>query len=298
MGSENYDGSWLDYRLGEYPPGEFEALPEGYRNDVARLDAASASRKGAPGNDEALAVLDRAGMEENDLRLPPLISALINRITAEIENGVAARFLQAHGVLAPLVRQRLKEVGMEDIGGNRVEIEELTIVIVNHVSQSISLAIHELLINSVKHGNTGDVRKIARLRLRYTDTGEAGGAEGQVSDEGYGIPPKLPDPTAELSSLHGRGILLGVSFLDELSYEAWGTVVSFRVDFLKRFKKTLADYNAEKIRNIFPTPQAAVLQQSRSADETPLIAAEDDSVEDKPVGSEVVPSVQAVEMGR
>ena len=86
----------------------------------------------------------------------------------------------------------------------------------------VGVAVRESVINAIKHGNCGDVRK--RVHVEFTTLqGEAvPGIAVRVRDEGCGFDPTtLADPLAQENLLKstGRGILLMRSFMDEMTFQ-------------------------------------------------------------------------------
>jgi serine/threonine-protein kinase RsbW len=91
---------------------------------------------------------------------------------------------------------------------------------------AVELGLREALSNAVIHGNEMDAHKLVQVRCRC----EGGkGVWLTVKDQGKGFDPAaVPDPVAveRLEEEHGRGIYLMRSEMDEVSFEAGGTVVS------------------------------------------------------------------------
>lgn len=85
----------------------------------------------------------------------------------------------------------------------------------------IKLALEEVLINAIKHGNKFDKSK--KVKIDATVTYDR--IEITVEDEGEGFcKDHVPDPTAEenLTKCSGRGILLMEAYMDEISYSKGG----------------------------------------------------------------------------
>jgi len=96
----------------------------------------------------------------------------------------------------------------------------------------IGLAVREVLVNAIKHGNRFDLAKKVGLVL--------GGAPGElvveVSDEGAGFRLEdVPDPKAveNLDRRSGRGLLLARRIMDEISVQRLEPVGT-RVRLVKR----------------------------------------------------------------
>lgn len=82
---------------------------------------------------------------------------------------------------------------------------------------AIRISLEEALINAMKHGNHFDRTKKVRVDANISSKR----AEIRVHDEGAGFDRcRVPDPTAEenLQRLHGRGILLIESYMDEVDW--------------------------------------------------------------------------------
>ena len=89
---------------------------------------------------------------------------------------------------------------------------------------AIKLALEEVLINAIKHGNKYDPNKSVRVaheidehRVVFT-----------ITDEGEGFRlADVPDPTADenLERPCGRGLMLMQAFMDEVSFNGCGNQV-------------------------------------------------------------------------
>jgi serine/threonine-protein kinase RsbW len=82
---------------------------------------------------------------------------------------------------------------------------------------AIQLALEEAIINAIKHGNRCDPKKKVRIEAAVTPQQ----TQIIVEDEGTGFcRSAVPDPTADenLERLHGRGILLIESYMDEVEW--------------------------------------------------------------------------------
>jgi serine/threonine-protein kinase RsbW len=92
----------------------------------------------------------------------------------------------------------------------------------------VEISLREALANSIVHGNHEDRSKHVYVDCRCVPDGEVSIV---VRDEGSGFSSaELPDPTAteQLQSMHGRGIYLMKSLMDEVHFERGGTVVHMR----------------------------------------------------------------------
>lgn len=86
---------------------------------------------------------------------------------------------------------------------------------------AIKLALEEAIINAIKHGNKFDPAKVVRIEAHVSPQQ----TEIIIEDEGAGFErSSVPDPTADenLHSLHGRGLLLMESYMNEVNYSRGG----------------------------------------------------------------------------
>jgi serine/threonine-protein kinase RsbW len=84
--------------------------------------------------------------------------------------------------------------------------------------QQIELAVHESLINAIKHGNRNDSSK--SVSVRYVIYGDR--LEVCIRDQGEGFDvSRVADPLAEenLLNISGRGIFLIRAFMDDLQVD-------------------------------------------------------------------------------
>ena len=91
----------------------------------------------------------------------------------------------------------------------------------------VEIALREALGNAIIHGNHENPRKCVHIRCRC----EPDGVSITVTDEGRGFDiSKMPDPTApqNIASVHGRGIYLMRTLMDEVRFEEGGVVVHMR----------------------------------------------------------------------
>lgn len=96
--------------------------------------------------------------------------------------------------------------------------------------QRVSVAMTEIVLNAVKHGNHEDRAK--NVEIQYSVTKDEFHAE--VTDEGEGFDPEqVPDPTAEenLTKPGGRGIAMTKHFMDEIEYKDGGRKVAMKKKF-------------------------------------------------------------------
>jgi len=91
----------------------------------------------------------------------------------------------------------------------------------HHSTFAVRLALHEALINAIKHGNRLDPIKKVHVKATMTPTR----TEIIIEDEGPGFDRKvIPDPTSDenLEKCSGRGILLIESYMDEVKWTRRG----------------------------------------------------------------------------
>jgi serine/threonine-protein kinase RsbW len=91
----------------------------------------------------------------------------------------------------------------------------------------VEIALREALANAIIHGNREDARKQVHVSCRCASAG----VSIIVRDEGQGFDiNKVPDPTApeNIGSVHGRGIYLMKTLMDEVRFEEGGAVVHMR----------------------------------------------------------------------
>ena len=80
----------------------------------------------------------------------------------------------------------------------------------------IEMAVREIVINAIRHGNQYNLDKHVRIRFHF----DADKFEVQIQDEGKGFDfEHLPDPCdpSNLLKCSGRGIFLVRSFMDDFS---------------------------------------------------------------------------------
>jgi len=93
---------------------------------------------------------------------------------------------------------------------------------------AVELGLREALNNAVIHGNATEPHQFVGVPCRC---GRGKGEWLEVRDQGKGFGPNaVPDPLApdRFQALHGQGIHLMKSAMDEVSFEAGGTAVRMR----------------------------------------------------------------------
>jgi anti-sigma regulatory factor (Ser/Thr protein kinase) len=86
---------------------------------------------------------------------------------------------------------------------------------------NMAIALTELAINAIMHGNKEDKRKKVTIHSVFKDDR----IEVSISDEGGGFDPdKLPNPTnpQNIWKEHGRGIFLVQNLIDEVIFQKTG----------------------------------------------------------------------------
>lgn len=86
---------------------------------------------------------------------------------------------------------------------------------------AIRLSLEEALINAIKHGNKFDPKKTVRIEASITPKA----TEIVIEDQGAGFQRAcVPDPTSDenIERLHGRGVMLIESYMDEVHWECGG----------------------------------------------------------------------------
>lgn len=90
---------------------------------------------------------------------------------------------------------------------------------------SVQLAVEEALVNAIKHGNRSDHTKVISTRCWLSSRL----IRIEIADEGDGFDPSaVPDPTTpeRLEEPSGRGIMLMRTFMNRVTYNEKGNVVT------------------------------------------------------------------------
>ena len=90
----------------------------------------------------------------------------------------------------------------------------------NEVSQKIQLGLHEALVNAVRHGNSGDPKKLLRVRRILTPNWFV----WQIQDEGDGIPfnERSDCLPTKVDADSGRGLFLIHHCFDDVRWSRRG----------------------------------------------------------------------------
>lgn len=91
----------------------------------------------------------------------------------------------------------------------------------------VRLALEEVLMNAIKHGNKQDPAKVVRVQYQVTEEQVA----VEVEDQGEGFTPDdVPDPTLpeNLERPGGRGVFLIQQFMSEVEYNPRGNLVRLK----------------------------------------------------------------------
>lgn len=91
----------------------------------------------------------------------------------------------------------------------------------------VRLALEEVLMNAIKHGNRMDPAKVVRVQYQVSKDHVA----IEVEDQGEGfIPENLPDPTLpeNLERPGGRGVFLIQQFMSSVEYSSRGNLVRMK----------------------------------------------------------------------
>jgi serine/threonine-protein kinase RsbW len=102
----------------------------------------------------------------------------------------------------------------------------------------VRLALEEVLMNAIKHGNKMDPAKVVRIEYQITNEEIA----IEIEDQGDGFcPADVPDPTLpeNLERPGGRGVFLIHTFMSSVEYNLRGNLV--------RMKKTRTHVNCETL---------------------------------------------------
>ena len=91
--------------------------------------------------------------------------------------------------------------------------------------QGIRLAVHEAIVNALRHGHQGDASKQVRIRYLINHVGLL----AQIEDEGPGFRPDWilnpPNPEVRVEG-QGRGLRLMLKHMTEVRYNATGNCVT------------------------------------------------------------------------
>jgi serine/threonine-protein kinase RsbW len=114
----------------------------------------------------------------------------------------------------------------------------------------IEIALREALANAVIHGNGEDPSKRVYVTCRCYADGEA---SITIADEGQGFDTStVADPTtpSHRLAMHGRGIYLMKTLMDEVSFEEGGVVVRMRKNSRLREEMSLHERKRSSARSV------------------------------------------------
>lgn len=201
--------------IGAYSQETYEKLPPGYREEVDALTLHAQNRADRRDNGETIGKeeMDTFGLRENKLRLPPLVVQTIGVVTDSIVDRVRKALLLDHEALMPILEGHLQALDANDLLDSRILLEKIYSHLTLRARNTMRLGLEELIVNALKHGNTGDLRKRVTISNKF-DLAQ-GVVRIEVRDEGHGfVPGELPDPYEMLMNEHGRGLLLTDEYCD------------------------------------------------------------------------------------
>lgn len=131
-----------------------------------------------------------------------------------------------------------REVGLERIviPSEPMQLNRVETLILSRLEQlnygeravfGVRLAIEEAIINAIKHGNRMDKAR----KVIITWSADEQECVIHVEDEGPGFDPNaVPDPTADenLELPHGRGLVLIRAYMDDVSFNERGNIITLR----------------------------------------------------------------------
>lgn len=91
----------------------------------------------------------------------------------------------------------------------------------------VRLALEEVLMNAIKHGNKMDPAKVVRVQYLVTEEH----VTVEVEDQGEGFKPKeVPDPTLpeNLERAGGRGVFLIQQFMSSVEFNPQGNLIRMK----------------------------------------------------------------------
>lgn len=115
------------------------------------------------------------------------------------------------------IQSRLEEIELID---QEIEAWLGQLGINSSLAYNIGLAVHEAVVNAIKHGNK--LQAVKQVEIKYGLVG--GEMVFEVQDEGSGFDVnKLPDPLAPENKWKesGRGIFLMKEFMDKIEFEKY-----------------------------------------------------------------------------
>jgi anti-sigma regulatory factor (Ser/Thr protein kinase) len=234
---------WQVETVGGYSEERYEALPLAYRQDVASLEASAADRARRRAEGEVIPPqeMDAAGGRENALELPVDIQERIEEISSRVAALIAEYLETQRPELLLAARQQLIAVELVTESADAAAAEKFLGGAVRGLLWKVSTSVKELLLNGVRHGHTGDVRK--KVEARYRLPAEVGRLDLEVEDTGHGFKrAELADMLTMLESNHGRGLMYVDEFLSEPEYRNGGRLAVTHCEVRDRFAASLAGY--------------------------------------------------------
>lgn len=113
----------------------------------------------------------------------------------------------------------------------------------------VRLALEEVLMNAIKHGNEMDPAKVVRVKYEVSPDHVA----VEVEDQGEGFTPEnLPDPTLpeNLERPGGRGVFLIHQFMSSVEYNRRGNLVR-----MKKIRSRISAQVRPARPGVIPRPQ-------------------------------------------
>ena len=174
MSSEQPDSTpWIEYPIGAYTEEQYASLSEAYRTEAELLTSASADRanRRLAGQTIPMDEIDQAGARENGLRFPLGVARQVAFISTQIADEARGVLLGLHPDMLHLLRQRLRGMQRYDISENEEALIEIYEKMVKSIKLHVQTGAEELVVNGLKHGNTGDMRKTVIVRRRVEADG-------------------------------------------------------------------------------------------------------------------------------
>lgn len=202
---------------------DYAKLPEPYKAEVEALWQWAQRRDAMhqAGGSVTQEEMDKSGARENDLQLPPMVNFKLRRIMQRLEANL--HMLLADDLALVDEAQALIDAHGQSPQHHRYAAEMLVENNINNAGMMLAVGVEETLINGLKHGVHGDLRKKVVVRQRVDEDT----CVIEVEDDGLGyVRSELPDPLTALESGHGRGLLLTDEFAERVERNERGTLVT------------------------------------------------------------------------